>query len=785
MQQFKTKKTIIASMISYMALGLNFATAQTNEDQQSSAMLEEIIVTAQVREESLSDIPISITAVSGKKLAESNIVRMDDLQNFVPNLSTTETGLSTQLYIRGIGTGNNQGFEQSVGQYIDGVYYGRQQLIRMPFLDLERVEVLRGPQSILFGKNSIAGALNMTAAKPTDEFEGRLSVNLSDESDIAEFTGVLSGPLTENISGRLAFRKYDESGWMENTFLNQDELDRDEMAVRGSLKWDVNDKLTVNFKAERNEFESVGRTIEVVQDDPALAGAPIPGANFSQILSILGHPGAITEADQNNQRQSDIADSSDNRVNNYTLTADYSLGDITLTSTTGFVDYAFDEFCDCDFVAAPIFAARLTEEYEQFSQEIRLVSPGQETIDWIAGAFYQESELVYDDTLIIPQNSVLGIVAGGALAPATNTNMNRDYSADSDLWAVFAQGTWNVNDAFRVTLGGRFTSEDKTAQRSLNIIDSATGAITTNPITPIIYLRALQIETEQSTGHSLTGERSEDVFTPLVNVQWDMNDNTMLYASASTGTKAGGFDTRSNIVRSWEFEDEDATTFELGAKNTLFDNSVELNVAAYLTEYKNLQVAQFDGALGFVVGNANKTQVWGMEADGRWAISDGLTASYSFAYLNHEFKDYQNGNCYNRQIPDGNIVNGVPLCDYTGKSGQFTPEWTGSFALNHSHNFASGLELRTTLDLNYKGKQNTHVNLDPSWEIDAATFVNLRVGLYSDNWDVSLFAQNLTDEQQFTYVGNTPLSGSTFGTNTFYSFLTRPQTTYIQASFQF
>jgi iron complex outermembrane receptor protein len=174
-----------------------------------AAELEEILVTAQKRVETLKDVPISVVALTGEKLEDSGVFVVDDLQTMVPNLNMTVTGLSTQVFIRGIGSTNNQGFEMSVGQYVDGVYYGRQQLMRLPFMDLERMEVLRGPQSTLFGKNSISGALNITTAKPTDEFKGSLTAKYGTESDIKEITSMISGPLSDNVSGRLVARHYE------------------------------------------------------------------------------------------------------------------------------------------------------------------------------------------------------------------------------------------------------------------------------------------------------------------------------------------------------------------------------------------------------------------------------------------------------------------------------------------------------------------------------------------------------------------------------------------------
>ena len=192
-------------------------TAQAQDSESRS--LEEIVVTAAYREQGLQDVPVSISAVTGDTIAESAIQKAEDIQFLVPNFTLTETGIGTNAFIRGIGSGINQAFEQSVGTYIDGVYYGRAQQWRAPFLDLERVEVLRGPQSILFGKNSVAGALNISTAKPTDEFEGYVRGSWEFEDDESIIEGVVSGPITERIRYRVAARQRDLKGYMYNATL--------------------------------------------------------------------------------------------------------------------------------------------------------------------------------------------------------------------------------------------------------------------------------------------------------------------------------------------------------------------------------------------------------------------------------------------------------------------------------------------------------------------------------------------------------------------------------------
>ena len=758
------------------------------------------MVTDQKREESLGDVPISVNVINADTIDAGNINKIADITEYVPNLTMTETGVSTQMYIRGIGSGNNQGFEQSVGQYVDGIYYGRQQQIRAPFFDLQRVEVLRGPQGILFGKNTIAGALNLSTAEPTDELEVDITTLYEFKNDLSEINAVFSGPLSNNLRARLALRGNYESGYINNSNLNRDEPDREDNAARLSLDWDLSPDLNIGLKLESNSFDAIGRQIEIVQDSAAPAG-PFTGLNFAQISSgVLGQPALDSDLDY--RRQSNAAEYSNNQLENLTLDINYDLNGNTLTFLSGYVSYDFNERCDCDYTPSDVFEVGLSEDYEQFSQEIRLSSPTGGEVEWVAGAYLQSSEMNSTEAIDIPATSVLGSLAllNPALALMSNlpgTGARRLNTHDADLWALFAQGSWYATDNLRLTVGARYTSEDKDAFRQIDILDLATGSITANPLAPITYNEIFALHSVQtlgytavstgitSPGHSLNGNRSESQFTPLINVQWNASDDTMYYANYSRGFKAGGFDARANNPFSFEFEDEETDSFELGMKSLLADGRAEINAALFFTDYEDLQVSQFDGALGFNVGNANETQVRGIEIDGRFAISEALTLSYAYSYLDFEFKDFRNGNCYNYQTPNGDVVNGIPLCNFTGLRGQYTPSSNLSLFFDYTRSLGNNLDFFSNLNLNYSGSQNIHDNLDPQYKIDSQTRVNLRLGVRNDNWHFAFVGKNLTDEDVLTYAGNVPISASVFGTNTFYAFVDRPRQYALEIGFHY
>ena len=787
------------SILSLAVLAATTSVAPSNVFAETFA-LEEIVVTAQKREESLMDVPISVNAVSGEKMAEAGITELEGMTAYVPNLTMNQTGIGTIIAIRGISSGINQGFEQSVGQYVDGVYYGRAQLARAPFMDLDRVEVLRGPQSILFGKNSIAGAISMHTAKPTDEFEGSITGLYEPDHGEQDVRLVLSGPLTENLSGRLAILDRTIDGYYDNDTLNRDESDEDVSVIRGSLKWHATDDLTINLKVEDGSFDTKGRFLEIVN--------PV-GVSYGGVLSALTGGAYTLDTDQDFNRQSN-GDKSVNDTENLTLNIDYALGDHTLTLITGYNAYEFKEECDCDFTGASIFTADTTEEFEQLSQEIRITSPGGETVDYIAGVFYQKSEIDFQDAIIIPDDSLLlpafaATLTGLGLADPTviqDTSTERSFEQDTDLWSVFAQFTWNINESMRLTVGGRYTDEEKDASRRQFHVDN-TG--TTQPVGAVaddlnVFYGLFRIEPYDE----IKRDRSESSFTPLITLQYDINEDAMVYATYTTGFKSGGFDVRSNahpdvavvnamrafafdLVGVFEYEEEEAESIEFGAKLTFADGAAELNAALFLTEYTDLQTSQFDGTLGFNVTNAGEATSQGLELDGRWRLSEGLTVSGSFAYLDFEYDKFPNAQCYFGQTP--NSATDPGLCDVEGERREFTPEYQATLSADYSMPIGDALEFRANVDFIYSDDYLASPTLDPNLEQDSYTKMNMRVSIGGADgmWDVALVGKNLTDEEVVSFGNTAPLSTTLTGDTgaVYYGFYDRPSSVALQGTLRF
>lgn len=781
---------------SVMAVAVSAIALTTN-----AATLEEIVVTAQQRAESLQDVPVSVAAVTAKKISDSGIVDLQGLSELVPNFSINETGISTTVTIRGISSGINSGFEQSVGMYNDGIFYGRDQLARVPMIDMERVEVLRGPQGILFGKNSIAGAVSQISAKPTDEFEGSVTALYEPDHGETDLRMVLSGPLTDNLSGRLAVMTRELDGYVKNTELGVDEQNEDEQVVRATLRWDVNDSVTATLKSSQSTFDVLGRNMEVYQSF----------GHLEALNSVYNSPTAPWSVDT---ELNYIADNnghfSNNEVNNSTLTVDWDLEGLTLTSVTGYVDYEFTESCDCDFTGAPVFDAGRQEEYQQLSQEFRVTSDLGSNFDYIAGLFFQNTDLTYADQIRLPDptvvNTALGLLGAGALQPfAPGSSTDRTFNQEGEVIALFAQGTWSVSEALRLTVGGRYTEEKKDANRQQRHKANATfggqymPAVTADPVSGAynVLYGIFAIEAYDQ----INGKLDDSSFSPVVTMEWDANPDTMVYATWTKGYKSGGFDARSNghpdasvnnglksgaaITGSWEFANEEATSVELGSKMSLADGAAELSVAWYMTDYTDLQVSQFDGTLGFNVTNAGEAKVKGIEADGRWALTDNITLTGSVAYLDFNYEKFPNSQCYFQQED----TDGDKLCDAGGKRKEFTPELQANLGAAWASEMSNGLELNASLDVSFMDEYLYAANLDPRSKQDAYSMVNARIALAGSEgaWELALLGRNLTDETVINFGGNTPLGGTLTGGagNSYYAFVNRPRNIALQVNYSF
>ena len=314
---------------------------------------------------------------------------LSDIANFMPNVHINEAGGGDQIFIRGIGSGVNYGFEQSVGTFVDGIYFGRGQASRSVFLDVARVEVLKGPQSTLFGKNTIAGAINITTQRPGDEFEGRIHATSEPKCDGWSSTLTLSGPLTETIGVRVVGKRLETDGWVHNTLLGEDPSQKDSVG-RVVLTWAATDTLDFMFKYESGDSNNKGRNQMISVATPtAISRYQVADPNFKP-----GFGYNASSANIGGVRSNTEVHDSDWDIG--TLTAEWAIGENTLKATTGYINYKFENYQDTDSGPLAFLGRGRNEEHEQWSQELLWSSPLGETFEYLVGAYYQTEDLQHE-----------------------------------------------------------------------------------------------------------------------------------------------------------------------------------------------------------------------------------------------------------------------------------------------------------------------------------------------------------------------------------------------------
>lgn len=766
--------------------------------QETASGLDEIIVTAQARSQPLQNVPLSIISVDGAKLQNLGIDRIEDFQNSVPSLNYTETGISTNIFLRGLGSGVNQGFEQSVATFVDGVFFGRAQSSREPFLDLAQVDVLRGAQTLFFGKNAIGGAINIQTAKPTDTFEAYVRASYEIIDSEASLDGAVSGPLSEKVRARIAGRFWDGDGYSKNTTLNRDEAQREGHSFRAQVEADISDTITALVKVENARFDVLGRDGEITGEAAALAG-PFSGQTFSQLL--VGGFGADASVLNNfaDDIRSSNGDNSFNDTETYVLSLDWDIDGYQLISTTALTRLDYTEVCDCDFTGASIISIGIQEEFEQFSQELRLISPISKRFDYLLGGYFQTTDQDYADQIRIGADSLLVPIGNnqspGAGSLIANTQAARLATVNDDSYSAFAQLNWHLKDNLTLQLGGRLSYETQEGNRDLTIEALGGGDLPlAQTAAPLIIAQTFGITSNglaalgpqgtavQSTLGVLpvTGSRSETDFSPDIKLQYQATPDHLFYVGYTIGRKSGGFDFRANnkgqfttLTDSFTFDPERAETVEIGSKARFLDDRAELNIAGYYTQVNDLQVSVSDGLLGFNVQNVAAAKVKGLELDGRFIMNDNLQINGALAATDFDFTDFENGQCFFGAIPDAS-----GFCSYTGESQQMLSDFTGSIGADWSMLIKDEYALDIHGDVYFASEYNASATYDPALVQEAFAKVNLRAAIssLSDKWEIALLAKNLTDKRTLNFGGDTPLAGPLFGLKSNYVYRAQGRT---------
>ena len=700
--------------------------------------IEEIIVSATKRAESIQDVPVSVGAVSGEQIKDLGLVDMADLSVYVPNFQLNSAAVAPNLYIRGLGGGLTHSIEQSVGRYVDGVYIGRAVMSTHGFMDIAGVEVLRGPQGTLFGKNTLAGALILRTAEPTDTHEAGIDLSAGSYSTTGgnkEMQAYISGPLTDDLTGRIAVRYRDKEGFYLNQLEGPDGEQRTDEAMRVKLKWSPTDQFTANLKLEYAQYDYLGSD---AAEMPNTGDKPLSKFVAYEPSFTTGYDYKIfvdctdTFTDDGTSTGA-YCPGRDQDYTNATLQLDYDVDAGTFTSITAFQEYNYEyRFNGLDGGLAMAFKARRDEEYSGFSQEFRFTSTEGEVYDYIAGLYFEDSDLYRNQMSEFNLKPLLG--GGPPLMGRAEP-----WTQDTQSWAAFAQVRWNLNDKLTMIIGGRYADEDKdfVFDRFFRDygVDAKNPNMTMGPGGPAI---------------SVSDSRSEGKFTGGITAQWHANDDAMFYASFTQGHKTGGFSDRiDNANANFEFYAETNDTFELGAKTTWLDGALAVNATLYHMSIEGLQDAarmmdNFNLPV-FSVINAADTTSQGLEADFIWNVNDVFTLGGNYALTDATYDSYPGS----ESCPTGVTPAADGTCDLAGFTLPYAPENKGTLYGDLFMEDAIGeWDVNLHADVNYTSDNYSSTQYFDSEIIVSHTTFNASIRFVSpsEKYSLSLLGKNLTDE---------------------------------------
>ncbi|MGB0938119.1 MAG: TonB-dependent receptor [Colwellia sp.] len=754
----KSIKAVKLSLISgavLLALQSQTAFAQDEaiEQAQKKEKIETITVTSQKRIERLIDVPISVTNVGKEELAQRGIKKLIDIGDTAPNLTISQgSDFNSKISIRGVGANSrNIGFDSRVGVYIDGVYLGQSPAINQGLVDLERVEVLRGPQGTLFGKNTIAGAINLISQEPTDEFEGSVSVNLGNY-DTRDYNVQVNLPLGETTFAKVFLNKVEQEGHIENKMNNTKSGGKDETSGRINLLSELTDKLELSFSADYASQDRLAFS-SLALSDP-FGGHPTDGP-FGDI-----YQGTATDKYKTFENE-DMSE--DKTVWGSSITLDYTFdNDFSVKSITAYRDTEMSIGIDVDHGPLDILNTFYTDAYQQTSQELQLISPDNSAFKYILGAYL----FSLDSTTVRDAHGGDDIVVFGdpRLQPGRPA-VAIDGAVETRSHALFASGSYDFNEDFVLGFGVRYSSETKNVDWTIDGSNSGFFNIATGTV---------------------IDERTDTNVSPSLNLNYALSENSQTYARVSTGFKSGGYNldfvTEEVLQEGIEFNEETVTSFEIGYKAELMDYSLRLNTALFYAQYDDYQVNQYidlgEGRTALSITNAAEVITQGLEVELDYQMTSDFKINAALGLLDATFDSFPGG--------------GAGGSDASGNELPNAPKVTLGFGLQYYQEvpvLSSSIMYR--VDYNYTAEQYFMVNNDENHEFangetvdfdkaDSFSTVNARISLLSDNgtWEVSLWGQNLTESdhmvESFRDFFGTVLAGyakpRTFGIETKFNF---------------
>ncbi len=683
--------------------------------------IEEVVVTAQKRQQSLMDVGISVAVADAQTIRDRRITMVEEIHLFTPNASVKNVipGLMPILTVRGVGLNDfNAANNPAIGVYVDEVSLSSLALLSSDLYDLERMEVLKGPQGTLYGRNSTAGALNVVTAKPDLEAtSGRISAGAGD-FDLLELEGMYNVPLTDTLALRLAGKTVDQGeGYWENDFLGRDVGERDTWMARAQLLWQATDRTSVLLKLDEQEARSETGTGNFAGALPSAFTASCPGE--PECMNFVGY----TDTDGDIYRGSFSTDPTYNLDQTVaTLRVDADLDFATLTAITGYVNFDREYSADVDASPFQILDFYNTDEVRQRSQEVRLAGDTDNTF-WQVGVFYTKDEVT--------------TTYFGDLVTLLNTTTFSLGQIDSTNLSLFANVEWSLTDTVTLTTGVRFSDEERDGLVYTD--DLATQA-------PASFLSFAP----QGSGPvrlAFVDDTVEDTSIDWkAGVNWHTREDLMLYASVSQGTKSGGFFT--GVVTSdaqlLPYDAETLIAYEMGVKGRLADVGLSYEAAVFYYDYEDVQTFIGDNSGAVPVnrlGNVSGASITGLDLFLQWSppALAGLDLSLGVGVLDTELDAF---------VTAGEVVP-------SGNDQPDAPDFSANLAASYSFLLGDGVSAQVAVDGRYQDEAYHSALNEPLSESDNYWVLNARATVYLEpGWEFTLWGKNLDDDEYMTQFSN-------------------------------
>lgn len=713
--------------------------------------VDEIVVTAQKRVQALNDVGITISAVGSEELAERGIRSSEDLAQVVSAFTVAESADGTPVYtLRGVGFNSpNLGAQPTVSVYVDEAALPYGPLTQGPLFDLQRVEVLKGPQGTLFGQNSTGGAINYIAAKPTDEFESAVQLSYG-RFNMFQAEGYVSGPLSDQLSARLAVTGTRSDDWQYN-YRRDDKIGQTErFAGRLLLDWEAAPtfKVSVNLNGWLDRSDN--------QIPQYLAPLPrVPSQAIPELFQIPSPPQSNRAADWDANRPFDR----NNEFGQAVLRADWDLSDtLTVTSLSNYAHVSIDSIYDNDGTLYGFGYVTTSGHVEVFNQEVRLTADLGEGNIIVGGNYqtdnsYESSLQIFDRT-----SSTINVLSPPLPPPGLGSftgNENRGKQKNESV-AMFGNVEWNVTDSLTLLAGARYTwlrhrneacSADPGNGEFAAVINQIIGLLSggtpgnAQPGGCISIAEDLSVDMEQQ---SFT----EDNISWRAGVNFKPNDDILLYGLISRGYKAGNYPVINASARSQfkPVKQEELTSYELGVKASLLDRMIQFNAAGYYYDYRDKQLLTntVDPVFGLltVLANVPKSRVYGFDVETTVTPTDGLTLRSSLAYANTRVGRFEGYDVFHNPVP------------LTGRAFNYSPKWTATGDAEYSWELSDTLGASIGADLTYNSATYADLAESPVLRIKPYTLIGLRAGISGpdDRWKLMAWVKNLTDEYHWTNV---------------------------------